>query len=126
LKILFKTVDEYINSFPRHVQEPLEQIRKTIKQAAPDAQELISYNMPSCKIHKRQLLYYAAHKNHIGFYPMKSAIEKFKNELSIYKGAKGSVQFPLDKPIPLDLITAMVKFRVEENEIILNMRKRKS
>ena len=109
-----KTIDEYIAGFPKDVQQILEKIRKTIHEAAPEAEEAISYQMPSFKL-KGNLVYFAAFKRHIGFYPIPSGIEKFKVELSVYKQGKGSVQFPLDKPIPYDLINRIVKFRVEEN-----------
>ncbi len=107
-------VDEYISGFPKDTQTTLEQIRRIIKKAAPGAEELISYGMPAFKLNG-MLIYYAAYSNHIGFYPTPSGIKAFKKKLSIYKGAKGSVQFPLDKPMPLGLITDIVKFRVAEN-----------
>ena len=107
-------VDEYISRFPDNVQELLKEIRAIIKAAAPEAEEIISYQMPAYKFHG-MLIYFAAFKNHIGLYPRVSGIEKFKEELSVYKGAKGSVQFPLNKPLPLDLIARIVKFRVTEN-----------
>ena len=109
-----KTIDEYIAGFPKDVQEILEQIRMTIREAAPDAEEKISYQMPTFTL-KGNLVYFAAFKNHIGFYPIPSGIEEFKEELSAYEQGKGSVQFPLDKPIPYDLISRIVKFRVKEN-----------
>ena len=109
-----KNVDEFISSYPKDVQLLLTKIRATIKKAAPKAEEVISYRMPAYKFHG-MLLYFSAFKNHIGFYPMASGIANFKKELSIYKGARGSVQFPLDKPIPYSLITQIVKFRVQEN-----------
>ena len=109
-----KTIDEYIAGFPRDVQQILEKIRKTIHEAAPAAEEAISYQMPSFKL-KGNLVYFAAFKRHIGFYPIPSGIEQFKAELSVYKQGKGSVQFPLDKPIPYGLINRIVKFRVGEN-----------
>ena len=109
-----KTIDEYIAGFPKDVQEILEKIRQTVHEAAPDAEETISYQMPSFKL-KGNLVYFAAFKKHIGFYPIPSGIEKFKTELSVYEQGKGSVQFPLNKPIPYDLISRIVKFRVEEN-----------
>jgi uncharacterized protein YdhG (YjbR/CyaY superfamily) len=109
-----ETIDEYIAGFPADIQVILQKIRKTIKDAAPDAQEVISYQMPTFKLHGN-LVHFAAFKNHIGFYPVPSGIEKFKAELSVYKQGKGSVQFPLDQPIPYDLISRIVKFRVEEN-----------
>jgi uncharacterized protein YdhG (YjbR/CyaY superfamily) len=109
-----ETIDEYIAGFPADIQVILQKIRKTIKDAAPDAQEAISYQMPTFKLHGN-LVHFAGYKNHIGFYPVPSGIEKFKAELSVYKQGKGSVQFPLDQPIPYDLISRIVKFRVEEN-----------
>jgi len=109
-----KNIDEYIASYPKDVQEILEKIRVTIRKAAPDAQETINYQIPTFTL-KGNLVHFAAFKKHIGFYPAPSGIEKFKNELSGYESAKGSVQFPLDKPIPYDLISQIVKFRVKEN-----------
>jgi uncharacterized protein YdhG (YjbR/CyaY superfamily) len=108
------TIDEYIATFPADIQSILQKIRATICKAAPQAEETINYQMPTFKLHGN-LVHFAAFKNHIGFYPVPSGIEKFKKELSAYKGAKGSVQFPLDKPIPYRLIARMVKFRVKEN-----------
>src|SRR5512136_2553799 len=110
----YKTVDEYIKTFPIEIQIILEKIRKTIQRAAPDAVENISYQMPTFKLNGN-LVHFAAFKNHIGFYPVPSGIEAFKKELSVYKQGKGSVQFPLDKPLPLKLVTRIVKFRVKEN-----------
>ncbi len=109
-----QTIDEYIAGFPKDVQEILRRIRQTIREAAPDAQEKISYQMPTFTL-KGNLVHFAAFKNHIGFYPIPSGIEEFKKELSAYQQGKGSVQFPLDKPIPYDLISRIVKFRVKEN-----------
>ena len=108
------TIDEYIAGFPPDVQEILQKIRATIRHAAPDAEEAISYQMPTFKLHGN-LVHFAAFKNHIGFYPVPTGIEKFKKELSAYKTAKGSVQFPLDQPMPYGLISRIVKFRVKEN-----------
>ena len=108
------TVDEYITNFPKQVQELLESLRTTIKKSASHAAEVISYNMPAYKYHG-MLVYFAGYKNHIGFYPGAAGIAAFKKELSVYKGAKGSVQFPLDKPLPLGLICKIVKFRMKEN-----------
>jgi uncharacterized protein YdhG (YjbR/CyaY superfamily) len=110
----FTSIDEYIATFPEEIQKILEEIRATIKAAAPDAEEKISYQMPTFAL-KGNLVHFAAFKNHIGFYPVPTGIEKFKKELSVYEGAKGSVQFPLDKPIPYELISKIVKFRVKEN-----------
>ncbi|MGA2505013.1 MAG: DUF1801 domain-containing protein [Anaerolineales bacterium] len=100
--------------FPKDIQKILEKLRASIKDAAPDAKEKISYQMPTFYL-KGNLVHFAAHKNHIGFYPQPSGIQAFKNELSIYESSKGSVQFPLDKPLPLKLISRIVKFRVAEN-----------
>lgn len=113
-KVGFVSIDEYIATFPQKIQQILEEIRVTIKAAAPEAKEKISYQMPTFDL-KGNLVHFAAFKNHIGFYPTPSGIQKLKKELSVYEGAKGSVQFPLDKPIPYDLISKIVKFRVEEN-----------
>ncbi len=109
-----KTIDEYIAGFPQDVQVILEKIRRTIRKAAPAAEETISYQIPTFTL-KGNLVHFAAFKKHIGFYPTSTGIEKFKKELSAYEGAKGTVRFPLDKPIPLDLIARIVKFRVKEN-----------
>ncbi len=109
-----QNIDEYIAGFPQEVQEKLEKIRGTIRAAAPEAKEKISYGMPAFTLNGN-LVYFAAFKSHIGFYPIPSGIEKFEEELSIYKQGKGSVQFPLDEPIPYDLITRIVEFRVQEN-----------
>ena len=110
----FKTVDEYIHTFPEETREKLESIRETIKNAAPKAEELISYNMPAYR-HVKMLAYFAAQKNHLGFYPGASGIENFKQEISAFKWSKGAIQFPNDKPLPLDLIDKIIRFRVEEN-----------
>ena len=109
-----KNIDEYIVGFPEDVQEILEKIRLTIKNAAPDAQETINYGIPTFKL-KGNLVHFAGYKKHIGFYPAPSGIEKFKEELSAYEGAKGSVKFPLNQPMPYDLIDEIVRFRVKEN-----------
>ncbi len=109
-----KTIDEYIAGFPPDVQKLLQQIRKTIRKAAPDAEETIAYRMPTFTL-KGNLVYFAGFKEHIGFYPVPTGIEAFKKELSVYKQGKGSVQFPIDEPLPLNLITRIVKFRVKEN-----------
>ena len=108
------TIDEYISLYPAPVQVMLKGLRATIKEAAPEAEEVISYQMPAYKYHGI-VVYFAAFSKHIGFYPRVSGIETFKNELSVYKGAKGSVQFPIDKPLPLELIAKIVRFRVNEN-----------
>lgn len=108
------TIDSYIATFPEDVQAILQQVRQTIHEAAPEATEAISYQMPTFKLYGN-LVHFAAFKNHIGFYPVPSGMEAFQEELAAYKQGKGSVQFPLDKPMPFDLITRMVKFRVAEN-----------
>lgn len=109
-----KNIDSYIAGFPEEVQSLLEEMRATISKAAPMAEETINYGMPTFTL-KGNLVHFAGYKNHIGFYPAPSGIEAFKKELSVYKGAKGSVQFPLDKKLPLGLVTKIVKFRVKEN-----------
>jgi uncharacterized protein YdhG (YjbR/CyaY superfamily) len=108
------TIDEYIQGFPPDVQEILQKVRFTIHEAAPLATEKISYQMPTFYL-KGNLVHFAAFKNHIGFYPVPSGIDAFKEELSVYKQGKGSVQFPFDQPIPYDLIRRVTQFRVEEN-----------
>jgi len=113
-KVGFISIDEYIATFPEEIQKILEELRATIKAAAPEAEEKISYQMPTFAL-KGNLVHFAAFKNHIGFYPIPDGIEEFKDELSAYKGGKGSVQFPLDKPLPFNLISRIVKFRVRQN-----------
>jgi uncharacterized protein YdhG (YjbR/CyaY superfamily) len=108
------TIDEYIAQCPEDVQPILAKVRAVIKESAPGAVEKISYQMPAFYL-KGNLVYFGAHKNHIGFYPTGSGIEAFKEELSDYKWSKGAVQFPLDQPIPYDLISRIVKFRVAQN-----------
>ncbi len=110
----YTTIDEYIATFPADIQAILQKIRATIRKAAPQAEEAIKYQMPTFVLNGN-LVHFAAFKHHIGFYPVPTGIEKFKKELSVYKGAKGSVQFPLDQPIPYGLIGRIVKFRVKEN-----------
>ncbi|HUR12497.1 MAG TPA: DUF1801 domain-containing protein [Flavitalea sp.] len=107
-------IDAYIAGFPKEVQQLLQQVRVTIRKAAPAAVEAIKYAIPTF-ILEGNLVHFAGYKNHIGFYPAPDGIATFKKELSKYKGAKGSVQFPIDEPMPLDLITKIVKFRVEQN-----------
>ena len=120
-------IDKYIAIFPEDVQAILEKIRATIQKAAPDAEETINYGVPTFTL-KGNLVHFAGFKNHIGFYPTPSGIEKFKKELSKYESAKGSVQFPLDKPIPYALIEKIVKFRVKENleKAAVKLKKKKS
>jgi uncharacterized protein YdhG (YjbR/CyaY superfamily) len=125
-KVKFKTVDEYLSYFPAAIQTRLQALRKTIKKAAPEAEELISYNMPAFK-QGRILVYFAAFKNHIGLYPTVSPMIAFKKELSVYESGKGSIQFPHDQPIPLDLVTKIVQFKKKENMEKMNgtVRKKK-
>jgi uncharacterized protein YdhG (YjbR/CyaY superfamily) len=111
---VYRTVDEYISTFPRKVQVVLQKLRKTITKAAPGAEERISYQIPAFVLNG-MLVFFAAHRNHIGFYPTPSGIKAFEKELKGYECSKGTVQFPLDKPIPLGLIARIVKFRVKEN-----------
>ncbi|MFL7890860.1 MAG: iron chaperone [Anaerolineales bacterium] len=109
-----KDIDQYIARFPADVQEILEKVRLTIREAAPEAKEKISYQMPTFTL-EGNLVHFAGYKKHIGFYPTPSGIDKFKKEISAYKWAKGSVQFPLTQPIPYELISRIVTFRVDEN-----------
>ena len=113
-KKTLRNFDAYLERFPENVQRLLQKMRLTIKKAAPQAKETISYGIPAFTLNGL-LVWFAAHKNHIGFYPRASAIAAFKKELSAYKGAKGSVQFPFDKPLPLALISRIVKFRMKQN-----------
>lgn len=110
-----KAIESYIQQFPDNVQEILVKIRQLIIRNAPEAVESFAYGMPAYKTNKKPLVYFAAFKNHIGFYATPSGHQEFQDELSKYKQGKGSVQFPLDKPIPYDLIERIVQFRVAEN-----------
>nr|WP_293302962.1 DUF1801 domain-containing protein [Allomuricauda sp.] len=110
-----ENVDGYITEFPLEIQEKLNQIRKVIRENAPDAVESIAYGMPAYKLNKKPLVYFAGYAKHIGFYATPSGHSAFEVQLSQYKQGKGSVQFPLDQPIPLDLIAEIVRFRVSEN-----------
>ena len=110
----FETVDEYLASFPKDIQGLLQQVRQAIREAAPEAKEAISYEIPAFKLNGN-LVWYAAFKDHIGFYPRASGIEAFKEKLSAYEIRKGTVRFPFDKPIPLELVQEIVRFRVKEN-----------
>ena len=109
------TVDEYIKSFPKPTQVLLKQVRAVIKENAPEAEELIGYGMPGYKLNKKPLVYFAGYEKHIGFYATPNGHEKFAKELSKYKQGKGSVQFPIEEPMPLALIKKIVVFRVKEN-----------
>jgi uncharacterized protein YdhG (YjbR/CyaY superfamily) len=115
MKENFATIDEYIASFPKHVREIMVQVRKTILANAPDAAESISWGMPAFKTRGKPLVYFAGHKNHLGFYGTPAIHPEFANELSAYKQGKGSIQFPYNQPIPYDLIGKIVKFRINQN-----------
>lgn len=108
------TIDEYIETFPIDVQKILQSVRKTIKNSAPKAEEAISYGIPTFKLNGN-LVHFAAYQNHIGFYPASSGVRTFAKELTAYKTSKGTIQFPIDQPMPLALIRKIVKFRVKEN-----------
>ena len=109
-----KTIDEFISQYPPEVQTILQKIRALIQKSAPGAEEAMAYGIPTFKLNGKNLVHFSAFKEHIGFYPTPSGITKFKKELSAYEGAKGSVKFPLNKPIPYALITKIVQFRVKE------------
>lgn len=113
-KRTINTIDEYIATCPKNMQIILQEMRQAIRDATPEAKEVISYQMPAFKLNGI-LVWFAAFKNHIGFYPKASTIAAFKDKLSSYKTSKGAVQFPIDKPLPIDLVKEMVKFRVKEN-----------
>ena len=110
----FKTIDEYIATFPENIQIILEELRKAIRESAPEAEEVISYQIPAFKLNGI-LVYFAAFKNHIGFYPTSSPMEAFKEELSGYEISKGTIRFPINKPIPFDLVKKIVRYRVKQN-----------
>jgi uncharacterized protein YdhG (YjbR/CyaY superfamily) len=110
----FTTIDEYIAGLPEETRSILQKLRTTIAKSAPGAEETINYGIPTFKLNGN-LVHFAAFKNHIGFYPTPSGIEAFKKELSVYEGAKGSIKFPLEKPLPYDLVSRIVEFRVKEN-----------
>ena len=113
-KIISESIDEYISKYPPEIQEKLKTLRKVIKESAPDAEEKISWQMPTFVL-QGNLVHFAVCKNHIGFYPGLSGIDAFKQELSEYKRTKGSIHFPIKKPLPYELISKIVKFRVAEN-----------
>jgi uncharacterized protein YdhG (YjbR/CyaY superfamily) len=110
----FKTIDEYIKDYPEDIQKVLEKMRRVIHDAAPQAEEAMRYGIPTFRLNGN-LVHFGAFKTHIGFYPAPRGIEAFKKELAPYEGGKGTVKFPLDKPIPYDLVTKVVKFRAAEN-----------
>jgi len=113
-KLDYSTIDEYIRTFPKAVQATLEKLRRTIKKAAPGAEEAIRYGIPTFRLNGN-LVHFAAFKSHFGFFPGATGVEVFKKELSPYETSKGTVRFPSDKPLPLSLITRIVKYRVKEN-----------
>ncbi len=110
-----KDIDEYISQFPDEIQNILQKLRKIIREAAPEAEETISYQMPAFRL-KKVLVYFAACKEHIGFYPTNSGVEAFKSELKAYKTTKGSIHLPMDKELPKELISKIVKFRIESSK----------
>ena len=114
-KQTYETIDEYISTCPPGVQKTLKKLRKVIREAAPDAEEKIAYRMPAYVLNG-PLVYFAAFKDHIGFFPTPGGVCAFKYELTGYKTSKGTIQFPLDKPLPYDLVRRIVRFRVEENK----------
>ena len=116
-KLIVKNVDDYINEFPKDVQALLIQVRNTIIKNAPYAIESMSYGMPAYKIDGKPLVYFAGYKNHVGFYATPSGHKEFEKELANYKQGKGSVQFPIDKPMPLKLISKIVKYRIKQNAV---------
>jgi len=118
------SVDDYIAEQPVEIWEKLNELRQVIKRAAPKADEAISYGMPAYKFYG-VLVYFGAYQNHIGFYPTGSGISAFKKELSVYEGSKGTVRFPIDKPLPLTLIKKIVRFRLKENEQKKLLKKKK-
>jgi uncharacterized protein YdhG (YjbR/CyaY superfamily) len=119
------TINAYIALFPKDIQVLLEGMRKTIQEAAPDAEEAIRYQMPAFRMNGKNLVFFAAFAHHIGFYPIPSGMTAFKKELSIYKQGKGSVQFPLDEPIPFDLVRKIVLYRVKEMEADMKRERKK-
>lgn len=110
----YRTIDEYIENFPKNIRIILEKLRETIHKAAPGSEEAISYGIPTFKLNGN-LVHFAAYKNHIGFYPTSSGVSAFKKELTPYKLSKGTIQFPIDKSLPLDLVKRIVEYRVKEN-----------
>jgi uncharacterized protein YdhG (YjbR/CyaY superfamily) len=110
----FTSIDEYISAFPEDIQQKLQEMRRTIHECAPEATEAISYSMPTFKLNGN-LVHFAAFQHHIGFFPAASGVEEFAKQLSGYKHSKGAIQFPLDQPLPLDLVREIVRFRVQEN-----------
>lgn len=121
----YKDIDSYIKTFPNDIQVILKKIRGTIKKVAPKAVETISYGIPTFDLNKKHIVHFAGYKKHIGFYPTSSGVEAFEKEISKYKWSKGTIQFPIDKPIPFGLITKIAKFRVKEISVQTNLEKRR-
>lgn len=122
-KVTFKSIDEYIGTFPEDLQKILEELRGTIKSAAPEAEETISYNIPTFKMNGRYLIYFAGWKNHISLYPIPVGSEAFNKQIAKYAEGKGTLKFPIDKPLPLKLITKIVKLKVAENRKRIDKKK---
>ena len=125
MKAQFETIEEYIATFPADVQRILKKLRQMVRKAAPEAVEAISYQMPTFKLNGKNLVHFAAFKNHIGFYPTPSGTAAFKKEIARYKSGKGSIQFPLDEPMPYDLVTRIMEFRVKEESAAVKKKKSK-
>ena len=124
-KTSLKNIDEYIGGFPVEVQEILQKVRETIHRAAPKAEETISYNMPTFNLNGHYLIYFAGYKHHISLYPAPSGVPEFREEIAPYESGKGTLKFPLDKPIPYGLIRRVVKHRIKESEAGLPQRRKK-
>lgn len=118
----YNDIDKYLNVFPKDTQVVLQKIRNSIRKAAPNATETISYGIPTFKLNGKNLVHFAAFKNHYSFFPTSSGVEAFKNELKEYKISKGTIQFPIDKPLPFDLLTKIVEFR--RNEVLEKKKRR--
>lgn len=113
--IIYKNIDEYINSFPKNIQEKLQTIRKMANEIVANGEEAIKYGMPTIRVNGKNLVHFAAFKNHIGLYPTPSAITKFEKELLKYKASKGAIQFPINEDLPIKLINKIIEYRNEEN-----------
>jgi uncharacterized protein YdhG (YjbR/CyaY superfamily) len=121
-----KDIDEYIANFPSDVRELLEQVRATIREAAPEAQETISYQIPSFRLKGQYLIYFAGYKKHIGLYPVPSGDVDFDQQVAAYRAGKGTLRFPLDQPIPFELIAKVVQYRARDNEKRAEAKKKKN
>jgi len=121
-KKIITTIDEYISSFPKNIQKILREIKRSLREAAPEAEEAISYQIPTFKLNGN-LVHFAAFKNHIGFYPGSKAINMFKKEIASYKSSKGAIQFPIDKAMPLTLIKKIVRYRVKESSSMVKKKR---